>query len=118
MVLEKGRLKTQIRKKGTKMYTAEGLIEINADEWREFIIEHLPGGDTHGCFFFGPPLPNLSNNTIEINFAISSSEDISPSDWAQKPKAVLQWEELEEENVEPKKTQNERNQTHDQKRTR
>ena len=69
--------------------TQEGTIEIDlAEFWSWVAKQHEAMGEVA----YGIPRVNKSNQTLEIDFAASS--DGLPSDWAQKPKAVTQWDSL------------------------
>lgn len=74
------------------MQTIEGTIEIEmADFWtwvNQNYANNLDGMET----YFGVPKVNKGNDTLEISFAASSEG--SPANWAEKPKAVKEWEEL------------------------
>ena len=74
-------------------FSSEGTIEIDlADFWEWVHRMHLPV--SHGTEIrFGVPRVNKSNMTLDIDFAAATDND--PGDWAVKPKAVTQWEELE-----------------------
>lgn len=67
----------------------EGTMEIDlAELWSWVAKHHADMGEIQ----YGVPRVNKANNTLEIDFAAST--DGHPSGWAQKPKAVTQWEEL------------------------
>jgi hypothetical protein len=67
----------------------EGTIEINLEEfWVWVAKQHADMGET----LYGVPRVNKSNKTIEIDFAAST--DGNPVEWAEKPKALKQWDEL------------------------
>ena len=42
---------------------------------------------------YGVPRVNESNGTMEIDFAVGT-DDCEPSDWAEKPVCLTQWERL------------------------
>ena len=72
-------------------FTAEGTIEIDLDQFWEWVREeHCPHGTETR---FGVPRVNKSNMTLDIDFAAGTEND--PASWAVKPKAVTQWEEPE-----------------------
>jgi hypothetical protein len=69
----------------------EGKIEIPLEEFWEWVSGRTPV-DGHEVVY-GVPQVNSHNNTMEVSFA--ASNDCPPSNWAQKPKAIKEWEELE-----------------------
>jgi hypothetical protein len=72
-------------------FAFEGMIEIPLEElftWAENTYG-LKGGYER---FYGVPKVNKSNQTLEISFAGSDTND--PSTWSKKPKAALEWEEV------------------------
>ena len=74
------------------MITQEGTIEIPLEEFWEWVqktyADHMNGMETS----YGVPRVNKGNDTLEIDFA--AADDGHPSQWAEKPKSVKQWEEL------------------------
>jgi len=73
------------------MITMEGTIEISLEEFWDFVEKKHPN-DKGLEIRYGVPRINRENQTIDIDFAASSESN--PSEWAVKPKAVTQWEEL------------------------
>lgn len=71
------------------LVTSEGTIEIDlADFWEWVHKQHADMGEV--CY--GVPRVNKGNSTLEIDFAAST--DGNPREWAKKPEAVTQWEEI------------------------
>jgi hypothetical protein len=73
----------------------EGTIEIPMEEFWEFVHQYDPVDGLESSY--GVPRIIKDGQTMEIDFAASSEG--SPADWANKPKAVLQWEEHEKSGV-------------------
>jgi len=67
----------------------EGTFEFDLTEFWQWVRKQHPD---MGEIQYGVPRVNKANWTLEIDFAAST--DGHPQDWAKKPKAVLQWEEL------------------------
>jgi hypothetical protein len=70
-------------------FVAEGKIEIPLSVFNAFLLQFVK---VEGKIFHGVPRVNSLNNTLEIDFAVDS--DFCPNEWAKKPIAVFQWEEL------------------------
>ena len=69
----------------------DGVIELSRDEFEGWLHEHYaPTG--RGPIVYGVPRVNKSNQTIEIAFA-AGSDDTPPQQWADKPRAIVEWEE-------------------------
>ena len=77
------------------MITSEGTIEIEMANFWSWVENMHPctGERVHGV-----PRVNYENNTIEIDFAESSES--CPSEWANRPKCLAQWDELKKLNKE------------------
>lgn len=77
------------------MYIAsEGSIEIPLEQLREWIIRYN-SQFKESNLTLGVPRVNASNMTLEIDFAASFGDDpTQPSEWAEAPKALKQWEGL------------------------
>lgn len=74
---------------------SEGFIEIPLEQLREWIIRYNPQF-TNSNLNLGVPRVNASNMTLEIDFASSFGDDpTEPSEWAEAPKALNQWKELQ-----------------------
>ena len=71
-------------------YTAEGTIEIDIAEFTEWVYKNYMPKDVE--FQLGVPRVNKSNQTFEVDFAMST--DGNPRDWAKTPDAVKQWDAL------------------------
>ena len=72
-------------------YWCDGVIELSRDEFVEWLNKcHAPVGK--GPIAYGVPRVNKSNQTIEIAFA-AGSDDAPPQQWADKPRAIVEWEE-------------------------
>lgn len=72
-------------------YWCEGTIELSRDEFEEWLNKyHAPVGK--GPIVYGVPRVNKPNQTIEIAFA-AGSDDAPPQPWAEKPRALVEWEE-------------------------
>ena len=72
-------------------YWCDGVIELSRDEFEGWLREHYaPVGK--GPIVYGVPRVNKSNQTIEIAFA-AGSDDAPPQQWADKPRAIVEWEE-------------------------
>ena len=71
--------------------TYEGMIEIPLEDFWQFVARYHPK-DGQPCY--GVPRANKGNGTLEIDFAMGT-DDVSPYEWAEKPKALRQWEEAE-----------------------
>ena len=74
---------------------SEGFIEIPLEQLREWIIRYNPQLNKSNLTL-GVPRVNASNMTLEIDFAASFGDDATePSEWAETPKALNQWKELQ-----------------------
>lgn len=72
-------------------FTSEGFIEIDLSEFNDWVYNnYFPCKGVE--FQLGVPRVNKSNQTIEIDFAMST--DGHPCDWGVVPVAVTQWKEL------------------------
>ena len=72
-------------------YWCDGVIELSRDEFEGWLREHYaPVGG--GSIVYGVPRVNKSNQTIEVAFA-AGSDDAPPHQWANKPRAIVEWEE-------------------------
>ena len=72
-------------------YWCDGVIELSRNEFEAWLHEHYaPTGG--GPIVYGVPRVNKSNQTIEIAFAAGSDDD-PPQQWADKPRAIVEWEE-------------------------
>lgn len=71
--------------------TSEGTVYIPLEEFWEFVAKY---NDTHASeVAYGVPRINPDNpSEMEIDFAASTEGH--PSEWADKPKAVRQWDDL------------------------
>ena len=68
-----------------------GTVSIDLADFWMFVQKYLP--DFDGAeIAYGVPRVNKSNSTIEIDYSVSTEG--TPYDWVNKPKAVLQWEEI------------------------
>lgn len=72
-------------------YWCEGTIELSRDEFECWLREHYEHVGK-GPIVYGAPRVNKSNKTIEISFA-TGSDDAPPQQWADKPRAIVEWEE-------------------------
>jgi len=72
------------------MYSAEGTIEIELSLVWEFILQFCPSKDS---VVLGVPRFNQDNGVMEVDYAADSDGD--PTQWAVKPKALLQWDNYE-----------------------
>ena len=72
-------------------YWCEGVIEMSRDEFEEWLNTYH-AADGKGPIAYGVPRVNKSNKTIEIAFA-AGSDDAPPQQWADKPRALAEWEE-------------------------
>jgi hypothetical protein len=72
------------------MTAGEGTIEIDTTEFFEWLAQKHAKG--LGEVYYGVPRINKQNGTLEVDFAFST--ETNPSEWAEKPKAVTQWDEL------------------------
>ena len=71
-------------------YWCDGVIELSRNEFEAWLHEHYaPTG--RGPVVYGVPRVNKSNQTIEIAFA-AGSDDATPQQWAEKPRAIVEWE--------------------------
>lgn len=71
-------------------YWCDGVIELSREEFDEWLNKyHAPVGK--GPIAYGVPRVNKSNKTIEISFA-AGSDDAPPQQWADKPRALVEWE--------------------------
>ena len=71
-------------------YWCDGVIELSREEFEEWLNKHYaPTG--RGPIVYGVPRVNKSNQTIEIAFA-AGSDDAPPQQWADKPRAIVEWE--------------------------
>ena len=75
------------------MKTCEGVVEIDLVDFWEWVLKK-EFSEAHGETRFGVPRVNKANGTMEIDYAYG--EECSPDSWAVKPKAITQWEELDE----------------------
>ena len=72
-------------------YTAQGTIEIDMAEFTTWVYKnYMPAQGVE--FQLGVPRVNKSNQTLEIDFAMST--DGNPRDWAETPDVVRQWDAL------------------------
>ena len=72
-------------------YWCDGVIELSRVEFEEWLNKyHAPVGKEP--IAYGVPRLNKSNQTIEIAFA-AGSDDAPPQQWADKPRALVEWEE-------------------------
>lgn len=72
-------------------YTMEGTIEIDEQDFWEFVMKYAPPGDGYAEIRFGVPRFNQDNSHVEIDFAASTDGD--PFTWAVPPKVKKQWDE-------------------------
>jgi len=79
-------------------FWVEGTIEIDLHDLWEWVNQNYsPFSDPSGANnVYGVPRVNVSNNTMEIDFA--ACPENHPGSWSEKPKAVTQWETLVESN--------------------
>lgn len=75
-------------RRGMMSCTYEGTIEIDLEDFAEFVANYHPEAPSVA---YGVPRVNKSNETIEIDFAVGT-DDCGPSDWAEKPKCLKQWD--------------------------
>ena len=72
-------------------YWCDGVIELSRYDFEGWLREHYaPVGG--GRIVYGVPRVNKSNQTIEIALA-AGSDDAPPHQWADKPLAIVEWEE-------------------------
>ena len=69
----------------------DGVIELSRDEFEEWLNKYY-APVVKGPIVYGVPRVNKSNQTIEIAFA-AGSDDAPPQQWADKPRAIVEWEE-------------------------
>ena len=72
-------------------FTAEGTIEIDLGEFYSWVYQNYApciGAE----YRYGVPRTNKHNQTLEIDFAMGT--ECNPAEWAEKPEAVKQWENL------------------------
>lgn len=72
------------------MTSGEGMIEIEWEAFTQWISQYHAHG--LGEVFYGVPRINKQNGTVEVDIAFATEGN--PSDWAKKPAAVTQWDEL------------------------
>ena len=72
-------------------YWCDGVIELSRNEFEGWLHEHYAPAQS-GSIVYGVPRVNKSNQTIEIAFA-AGSDDAPPQQWADKPRAIVEWEE-------------------------
>ena len=70
-------------------HDGEGKIYIPLEEFWKFVQKWAPG-DGSAEIRFGVPQFNDSDMVIDYAF----STECHPTEWAEKPKAVAQWDEL------------------------
>lgn len=68
----------------------DGTIDIPLEEFWEFVAKYHD--KTSGEVAYGVPKVRKGGGYMEISFAVSSEGH--PSEWAVKPAAVTEWEEL------------------------
>ena len=79
----------------------EGIIRIPMEEFYEFALKYAPTMDGAEVII-GPPRM-LNDEEVEMDFAWSTS--VSPSDWAEEPKALTQLKNLGKEEVEEEESE-------------
>ena len=72
-------------------YWCDGVIELSRNEFEGWLHEQY-APVVKGPIVYGVPRVNKSNQTIEIAFA-AGSDDAPPQQWADKPRAIVEWEE-------------------------
>jgi len=73
-------------------YAAEGELYIPLEDFRKFARKYLP--DDFDLVIFGVPKVISGDQDITVSFA-TGSDGNDPSFWGEKPKALKEWEDLE-----------------------
>jgi hypothetical protein len=77
----------------TVAHDGEGKIYIPMEDFWKFVHEYAPG-DGSAEIIFGVPQFREADSDMVIDYAFST--ECPPRDWATKPKAAIQWDELKE----------------------
>ncbi len=72
----------------------EGKMYVDLADFYTWLIKHNAPELQGMEYVIGVPKMNLGTGELEINYAFSNTET-SPTDWAEKPKAVLEIEALQ-----------------------
>jgi len=73
-------------------YDGEGNIYIPLEEFWKFVSDYYPLEKSGAEIVYGKP--RIENNDLVISFAVST--DCDPRTWAEKPKALKEWDKKEE----------------------
>jgi hypothetical protein len=71
-------------------YDVEGNIYIPLEEFWTFVSQYNPSEKGGAESIYGKP--RIENNDLVISYAAST--DCHPKDWAEKPKALKEWDEF------------------------
>lgn len=71
-------------------FMGEAEIEIPMEEFFQYLKKHHPYLE-NVCY--GVPRVDKSNETLVVSVAFGT-QDISPEDWTEEPKAVREWREI------------------------
>lgn len=82
-------------------HDGEGTIYIPMEELWKLVMQYAPGDGGAEIAFGVPQFPDGTQGDMTVDYAFST--EAHPSEWAKKPKAISQWDDLREAHAAAKK---------------